>query len=122
MLPFGYMMSEDELDAVFHALASRARRRILDILKSHPGICVGDVSDQFEVSRIQILKHLRVLEDAGLVASRKVGRVRQLHLNAVPLQVIHDRWTTDFSSHWAHQLLRLKHRIESKEEKGHGRD
>lgn len=107
------MMTEEQMDAVFHALSSADRRRILDILRNHPGACVKEVSLRFRVSRIMVLKHLRVLEEAGLVISEQAGRHRRLFLNTVPLQVIHDRWTTDFSAFWSQELLALKHRIES---------
>ncbi|MDX2175027.1 MAG: helix-turn-helix domain-containing protein [Candidatus Sumerlaeia bacterium] len=108
------------MDAVFHALASGARRRILDIIKATPGCSVNHVSAHFETSRIQTLKHLRVLEDAGLVLSEKRGRVRVLHFNPVPVQLIHERWTTEFSAYWAGQLTALKYRVESTEESPDG--
>lgn len=115
------MMQPEEMDAVFHALASEARRRILDIVKESPGCTVGHVTAYFEVSRIQVLKHLRVLEDAGLIVSLKVGRTRELHFNPVPIQMIHERWTTEFSSFWASRLTTLKYRIENpKKGKSHG--
>ena len=104
------------MDAVFHALAHEGRRRMLDILMARPGCSVNDVAAQFEISRIAVLKHLRVLEDAGLVISRKTGRVRELFHNAVPIQMIHDRWTSDYSALWAQRLTRLKYRLEHEAE------
>ena len=106
-------MTPDELDAVFAALASEARRRILDILKKEPGCNVNRVCDFFEIGRIAVMKHLAVLEDANLVISEKVGRERLLWFNPVPIQMIHDRWTTEFSAYWAGRLTRLKYRLEN---------
>jgi DNA-binding transcriptional ArsR family regulator len=72
------------------------------------------VADHFSVSRIQVLKHLRVLEDAGLIVSKKVGRERKLFFNCVPIQMIYDRWTTEFSAFWAGQLTAIKYRLENR--------
>ena len=60
------------------------------------------------------MKHLRVLEDAELLVSRKVGRTRELYFNAVPIQMIYDRWTTDYSRFWATQVTDIKFMLESK--------
>lgn len=102
------------MDAVFQALASAARRRILDIVKDQPGCTVQRVCGYFDVSRIMVLKHLRILEEAGLVISEKVGRERRLYFNAVPIQSIYDRWTTEYSAYWAGRLTQLKYRVEDK--------
>ena len=107
-------MSEDPLGAVFGALASDSRRRILDIVKASPGCSVNHVAEHFEMSRIAVMKHLRVLEDAGLIRSQKPGRTRQLYFNAVPIQRIYDRWTTEYSALWAERLTRVKYRVERK--------
>lgn len=104
------------MGAVFAALASETRRRILDVLKDQPGCSVRHVASHFDMSRIAVMKHLRVLEDAGLVTSEKVGRTRRLHFNAVPIQMIHERWTTEFSAFWAGSLTQLKYRLESRGE------
>ena len=85
-------MTETDLDAVFVALASQPRRQILDILAARPGSTVNQVAEQFEMSRVGVLKHINVLEDAGLLISEKVGRERPLYFNPVPLQLIHERW------------------------------
>lgn len=107
-------MKRDAMGAVFQALASERRRRMLDIIKKDPGCCVNDVCAFFDESRIGVMKHLRVLEDAGLVVSRKQGRQRALFFNSVPIQMIHERWTTEFSAIWAAQLTRVKYRVENK--------
>jgi DNA-binding transcriptional ArsR family regulator len=62
------------------------------------------------------MKHLRVLEDAGLVISKREGRSRRLYFNAVPIQMIYDRWTTEYSSLWARRLTDLKYRVEMGED------
>ena len=106
-------MSPDTMDRVFHALAHQTRRRILDLVQGMPGCSVADVAKYFETSRISVLKHLKVLEEARLVLSRKRGRTKELFFNAVPIQLIHDRWTTEYSRFWATQVTDLKYRIES---------
>jgi DNA-binding transcriptional ArsR family regulator len=106
-------MQEEQLDQVFAALASPVRRRILDVLKADPGCSVSAVSEHFEISRIAVMKHLEVLVGAGLVVSVKEGRSRVLHFNPVPIQEIHERWTTEFSRYWAARLTQLKYRVEA---------
>lgn len=102
------------MDAVFQALGNPSRRRILDILKDEPGCNVNNVCKHFKTSRIAVMKHLRILEDAGLIHSEKHGRDRRLYFNAVPIRMIHDRWTTEYSTLWAGRLTEIKYRIESK--------
>jgi DNA-binding transcriptional ArsR family regulator len=106
-------MYADDMDAVFHALAHRDRRRILDLVQSAPGCCIEDVNRHFTTSRIAILKHLRVLEKAQLIHSEKVRRQRKLYFNVVPIQLIHDRWATAYSALWAGAMTALKHRVEA---------
>lgn len=102
-----------DLDHVFAALAHPVRRRILDVLKASPGCSVADVCAHFEMSRIGVMKHLKVLERADLVLSEKHGRTRELHFNVVPIRMIHDRWTTELSALWARRLTDLKYRVEA---------
>lgn len=101
------------MDLIFHALAHRARRRILDILKAEPGSRVCDLADRFEMSRIGVMKHLGVLSEANLVVSRRQGRERHLYLNPVPLQRIHERWSDEYAEFFASSALALKRRIEA---------
>jgi DNA-binding transcriptional ArsR family regulator len=102
-------MSKDRnMDAVFQALAHESRRRMLDTVKERPGIGVGALASDFDVSRIAVMKHLRVLEQAGLIVSEKDGRTRRLYFNAVPIQLIHERWTTEYSVYWSSNLTRIK--------------
>jgi len=107
-------MNADEMDAVFAALASEPRRRILDILKKEPGCNVNRVVEFFdEIGRVAVMKHLAVLEAANLVLSEKTGRERLLWFNPVPVHMIYDRWTTEFSAIWAGKLARMKYRLEN---------
>ena len=106
-------MKHDEMDAVFAALGSEPRRRILDILKREPGCNVNRVCEFFDIGRIAVLKHIGVLEEANLLISEKVGRERLLYFNPVPIHMIYDRWTTEFSAYWAGGLARMKYRLES---------
>lgn len=107
-------MQDPAEDALFHALAHATRRSILDVLRESPGINVNDLAARFPISRIAVMKHLRVLEKADLVHSEKRGRERLLWFNVVPIQSIHDRWTTEFGALWASGLTRLKYALESK--------
>ena len=102
------------MDAVFLALACPTRRRILDVVMAKPGCGVKHVAKFFAMSRIGVLKHLRVLVDAGLLTSEKEGRNRKLFFNCVPIQMIYDRWTTEYSALWASGLTRVKYRVEQK--------
>ena len=106
-------MKPDSMDAVFQALAHTVRRRMLDVIRAEPGCAVGDVCARFDMSRIGAMKHLRVLEDANLVISQKEGRSRRLYVNAAPIQMIHDRWTSEWSALWAAGVTQLKYRVES---------
>jgi predicted transcriptional regulator len=107
-------MKPESMDAVFHALASAPRRRILDLIKNMPGCSVNDVSKYFEMSRIGVMKHLAVLEDAELIISQKSGRTRELYFNAVPIQLIYDRWTTEYSALWASHAADIQRKAEAK--------
>src|SRR5438132_352279 len=111
-------MSSDSMDRVFLALASPTRRMILDLVKDRPACSVKHVSQYFEMSRIAVMKHLRVLVQAGLLVSQKEGRCRKLYFNCVPIQMIYDRWTTEYSALWASRLTEVKYRVEAKEAAG----
>jgi predicted transcriptional regulator len=100
------------MNHVFHALASATRREVLDIVKENPGCSVTKVCRHFDVSRIAVMKHLTVLEKAGLLISEKRGRTRTLFFNTVPIQMIHERWTSDYSEMWASKLTAFKYNIE----------
>ena len=108
------MLDERQMDAVLQALGNESRRRMLDIIKGTPGVAVGELAREFDVSRIAVMKHLAVLEEANLIVSEKDGRTRKLYINAVPIQMIHERWTTEYSAYWAGQLTRIKHLAETR--------
>lgn len=110
------MMNDRDMDALFQALAHESRRRMLDIVRNEPGIGVGGLASEFDVSRIAVMKHLAVLEDANLVLSEKHGRTRKLYFNAAPIQMIHDRWTSEYSAYWAGQMTRIKYLSEARHE------
>ena len=107
------MFTEDDMTSVFHALAHESRRKIMDVLKARSGIGVGELALEFDVSRIAVMNHLAVLEEAGLVISEKEGRVRRLYLNAAPIQMINDRWMSDYSEHWARKVTGIKYAAEA---------
>lgn len=106
------MLDDHDMDTVFQALAHESRRRMLDLVKEFPGIGVGALASEFDVSRIAVMKHLRILERAALLISEKDGRIRRLYFNAVPIQMIHDRWTTEYSAYWSGNLSRIKYSAE----------
>lgn len=105
-------MQEETLDKVFHALANTTRRRILDLVAAQPGCGVSYVAERFEMSRVGILKHINLLEDAGLLVSVRVGRDRPLYVNLAPLQLIQERWSDKYRNFWAGRLTRLKYAVE----------
>jgi DNA-binding transcriptional ArsR family regulator len=99
-------------DGVFKALADPTRRLLLDLLFERDGQTTTELEGRVEMSRYGVMKHLRILEGAGLVVSRKVGRARVHHLNPVPIRRIHDRWINKYSQRPAAALSRLKTRLE----------
>ena len=101
-------MKMDSMDLVFQALAHPARRRILDLVQRTPGCSVNDLCRHFDTSRIAVMKHLRVLEAAQLIVSQKTGRTRELYFNVIPIQMIYDRWTNEYSKFWAGRIADLK--------------
>ena len=107
-------MRPDALDAVFAALAHRARRQMLDLVLANPGCGFSQVAAHFDMSRIAVHKHVRVLEQAGLLITEKEGRVRRLYFNAVPIQEIHDRWTDRYGAVFAGRMADVKARLESR--------
>lgn len=115
------MIPDNDMNTVFQALAHESRRRVLDIVKECPGISVGALASEFDVSRIAVIKHLRVLEEAALLISEKDGRTRHLYFNPVPIQLIHERWTTEYSAYWSREVTRLKYLAELRTGKEAGR-
>lgn len=97
---------------MFSALGSGVRRRILDLVRSNPGLTVLEIADEFEMSRFGVRKHLDTLVEADLLTIERDGRSKRHYLNAVPIQTIYDRWLTKYSRRWAPVLTGLKYRLE----------
>ena len=102
------------MDEVFKALADPTRRGLLDELFERDGQTLGELEARVEMSRFGVMKHLKVLEEAGLVVTRKRGREKLHFLNPVPIRLIHDRWVSKYSEPWVSGLAGLKARIEEK--------
>jgi uncharacterized protein YndB with AHSA1/START domain/DNA-binding transcriptional ArsR family regulator len=101
------------MDAVFRALSDPHRRRVLDLLRGRDGQTLSELEAEFpEFTRFGLMKHLKTLEDASLIATRKVGRFKYHYLNPVPLQEIADRWISSFAVPWARSLSQLKWTLE----------
>jgi DNA-binding transcriptional ArsR family regulator/uncharacterized protein YndB with AHSA1/START domain len=105
-------LAEPGDEAVFKALADPTRRELLDRLFERDGQSVGELERAFEMSRFGVMKHLRILEAAGLVTTHKVGRSKLHYLNAVPILELHDRWIHKYAAGAAAALLGLKADVE----------
>lgn len=105
-------MKDAALDRVFSALSSKKRRRMLDILQERSGITIADLAGSFRMTPVGVLKHVKLLERAGLLVTRREGRVRRLYFNAVPIQLIYDRWTDRYSGFWTARMADIKDRLE----------
>jgi uncharacterized protein YndB with AHSA1/START domain/biotin operon repressor len=104
-------------DDVFRALADPTRRALLDALFQSDGQTLGELEARFTMSRFGVMKHLKQLEDAGLVVSKRQGRSKLHHLNPVPIRLVHDRWVSKYAQPWAAGLVDLKNRMEKTVEK-----
>jgi DNA-binding transcriptional ArsR family regulator len=102
----------DDLDAVFKALADPTRRRVLDLLKPGPRTTGALVAEFPQLSRFAVMKHLGVLEEAGLVLVRRQGRERFNYINTVPIRQVYERWMGPYAELWSSSLLRLKDYVE----------
>ncbi len=105
------------MDAVFKALADPTRRDLLDELFREDGQTLHALEARFDMTRYGVMKHLRQLEDAGLVVTRRRGREKLHFLNPVPIRLVHDRWVSKYAEPWAAGLSDLKTRLESPMEK-----
>jgi DNA-binding transcriptional ArsR family regulator len=99
-------------DRIFKALADPTRRYLLDRLFARDGRTLGDLESELEMTRFGVMKHLRVLEDAGLVVTRRQGRKKLHFLNPVPIRQIHDRWIDKYTERRVSALLDLKTELE----------
>jgi DNA-binding transcriptional ArsR family regulator len=104
---------EDD-DLVFKALANPARRFLLDLLFARDGRTLVELESELEMTRIGVMKHLRLLEDAGLVVTRRSGREKLHFLNPVPIQLIYDRWIDKYREFRTSALADLKNQLEAK--------
>ena len=113
-----------DVDEVFKALADPTRRRLLDLLFEEDGQTLTALERQLPMSRFGVMKHLRVLEDASLVVTRRRGREKLHFLNSVPIQLIHERWVSKYAEPWAATLTGIKRELEEEEhgEVSRGRD
>ncbi|MFD8494329.1 ArsR/SmtB family transcription factor [Amycolatopsis sp. NPDC059657] len=104
-------MSDDDL--VFKALADPTRRHLLDQLFERDGRTLTELESELEMTRFGVMKHLRLLEEAGLVTTRKEGREKRHFLNPVPIRLIHDRWIDKYTEHHVSVLADLKRELEA---------
>ena len=102
------------MDEVFKALADPTRRSLLDELFRQDGQTLSALEQRLPMTRFGVMKHLKVLEQAGLVATRKRGREKLHFLNPVPIRLVHDRWVSKYSQPWVAGLSELKHDIEER--------
>jgi uncharacterized protein YndB with AHSA1/START domain/DNA-binding transcriptional ArsR family regulator len=102
------------MDAVFKALADPTRRRLLDQLFKKDGQTLSALERRLPMTRFGVMKHLRILEKAGLVVTKRRGREKLHFLNPVPIRLVHDRWVSKYAEPWAAALSHLKHQLEDK--------
>ena len=103
-------MNDD--DRVFKALADPTRRFLLDLLFARDGRTLTELESELEMTRFGVMKHLKVLEEAGLVVTRKQGREKLHFLNAVPIRLVHDRWIDKYTERRVSALADLKQELE----------
>jgi DNA-binding transcriptional ArsR family regulator len=100
------------MDAVFKALADPTRRSLLDELFKQDGQSLSALEARLPMTRFGVMKHLKVLAEAGLVVSKRRGREKLHFLNPVPIQLVHDRWVSKYAEPWAAGLGELKRNLE----------
>ena len=100
------------MDAVFRALADPTRRGLLDELFQADGQTLSALERRVPMTRFGVMKHLKVLEEAGLVVTKRRGREKLHFLNPVPIRLVHDRWVSKYAEPWASELSELKHTLE----------
>src|SRR5213079_1072120 len=105
------------MDDVFKALADPTRRSLLDELFKQDGQTLGGLEQRVPMTRFGVMKHLKVLEEANLVVTRRRGREKLHFLNPVPIRLVHDRWVSKYAEPWAAGLSELKDKLEERVEK-----
>ncbi len=106
------MTDDSELGSVFRALADPSRRFLLDLLFDRDGRTLTELESELAMTRFGVMKHLKVLEEAGLVVTRRSGREKLHFLNPVPIRLIHDRWIDKYTERNVTALLDLKTELE----------
>src|SRR5579862_3076955 len=101
-----------EDDLVFRALADPSRRHLLDLLFERDGRTLTELDSELDMTRFGVMKHLKVLEEAGLVTTRRHGREKLHFLNPVPIRLVHDRWIDKYTEHKISALAELKTELE----------
>jgi DNA-binding transcriptional ArsR family regulator len=112
MVTYDQRVTDDDL--VFKALADPTRRHLLDRLFERDGRTLTELESDVEMTRFGVMKHLRLLEDAGLVVTRRQGREKLHFLNPVPIRLIHDRWIDKYAERQVSALSELKTRLEGR--------
>src|SRR5437868_8781775 len=102
----------DDDDLVFRALADSTRRHLLDRLFERDGRTLSELESDLDMTRFGVMKHLRILEAAGLVVARRSGREKLHYLNPVPIRLIHDRWIDKYTERQVSALTDLKNTLE----------
>ncbi|HEY8953272.1 MAG TPA: SRPBCC domain-containing protein [Candidatus Dormibacteraeota bacterium] len=105
------------MDEVFRAMADRTRRALLDELFRQDGQTLSALAARFAMTRFGVMKHLKVLQEAGLVVVRRRGREKLHFLNPVPIRLVHDRWVSKYAEPWVASLSDLKTTLETNMEK-----
>jgi DNA-binding transcriptional ArsR family regulator len=113
IVTYGSIVTDDDL--VFKSLADPTRRFLLDLLFQRDGRTLKELESGLEMTRFGVMKHLKILEDAGLVVTRRSGREKLHFLNPVPIRVIHDRWIDKYREREVSALLALKAELEKKD-------
>ncbi len=107
----------DGVDEVFRALADPTRRSLLDELFREDGQTLGMLEERFSMTRFGVMKHLKLLEGAGLVVTKRRGREKLHFLNPVPIRLVHDRWVSKYAEPWVAGLSDIKQKLERPMEK-----
>ncbi len=103
-------MNDD--DRIFKALADPTRRFLLDLLFARDGRTLTELESELEMTRFGVMKHLRILEEGGLVVTRRSGREKLHYLNPVPIRLVHDRWIDKYTERRVSALSELKCELE----------
>lgn len=115
MVTYNAVVMDDDL--VFKALADPTRRFLLDRLFERDGRTLTDLETGLEMTRFGVMKHLKILEEAGLVTTRKSGREKLHFLNPVPIRLIHDRWISKYAERQVSALADLKRELEKHDDR-----